>query len=361
MAKSLGVGIIGASAERGWAKVSHVPAVQGLAGLELAAVATNSPKSAEAAAKAFGVKGYADAKELFRDPAIDIVTVAVNVPGHRELVRGAVEAGKHVYCEWPLGRDLAETQALERIAETAKVKVALGLQTRTNPAVRQARDLIALGKIGRVLNARMHSETIAFGPKTDKASLYLEDPASGATLITIHGGHALDTAIALLGGMNDIQALTTIQFPEIFVSDTGERQTRTIPDHLFTQFSLSSGAALSIEVAGGQPHPTFQFEIVGESGFLSLQGGAVRGFQSGRLELLLNGEKQPLDEGEVTDMPDAAANVAGVYAELRDDIRNGTSNAPDFGHAVRLTRLMDDLTASAQKGERRRAADWPTY
>ena len=361
MAKSLNVGIIGASAERGWAKVSHVPAVQGLAGLELAAVATNSPKSADAAAKAFGVRGYSDAKELFRDPAIDIVTVAVNVPGHRDLVHGAVEAGKHLYCEWPLGRDLAEAQELEKMARAAKVKVALGLQTRTNPAVRQARDLIASGKIGRVLNARMHSETIAFGPKTDKGSLYLEDSAAGATLIAIHGGHALDTAIAVLGGMNDIQALTTIQFPEISVSDAGEQRTRTVSDHLLTQSSLSSGAAVSIEVAGGQPHPTFQFEIVGESGSLSLQGGAPRGFQSGRLDLWLNGEKQQLDEGEVADMPDAAANVAGVYAELRDDIRNGTSNAPDFERAVRLTRLMDDLTASARNGERRRAADWPTY
>ena len=276
-------------------------------------------------------------------------------------MRGAVEAGKHVYCEWPLGRDLAETQELEEVARAAKVKVALGLQTRTNPAVRQARDLIVSGKIGRVLNARMHSETIAFGPQTDKASVYLEDPASGATLITIHSGHALDTAIAVLGGMNDMQALTTIQFPEIVVSDTGERRTRAIPDHLLTQCSLSSGAALSIEVAGGQPHPTFQFDIVGESGSLSLRGGAVRGFQSGRLELWLSGEKQRLDEGEMADMPDAAANVAGVYAELRDDLRNGTSDAPDFEHAVRLTRLMDDLTASAQKGERRQAADWPAY
>ena len=361
MTESLGVGIIGASAERGWAKVSHVPAVQRLAGLELVAVATNSPKSAEAAAKAFGVRGYADAKELFRDPAIQIVTVAVNVPGHRELVHDAVEAGKHVYCEWPLGRDLAETQELEAIARAAKVKVALGLQTRANSALRQARDLIASGKIGRVLHARMHSETIAFGPKTDKASLYLEDPASGATLIAIHGGHALDTAIAVLGDMNDIQALTTIQFPEISISDTGERRWRTVFDHLFSQFSLSSGAALSIEVAGGQSHPTFQFDIVGESGSLSLQGGAERGFQSGRLDLSLNGEKQHLDEGEMAGMPDSAANVAGMYAELRDDIRNGSSNAPDFEHAVRLTRLMDDLIASARDGERRPAADWPTY
>ena len=95
MSTPLRVGIIGASAGRGWAKVSHVPAVQGLRGLELAAVATNDRQSAEAAAKAFGVPGYADATALFRDPAINIIAVAVNVPAHRDLVFGALEANKH--------------------------------------------------------------------------------------------------------------------------------------------------------------------------------------------------------------------------------------------------------------------------
>ena len=49
MAKALGVGIIGASAERGWAKLAHVPAIQQLAGLELAAVASGSQAKADAA------------------------------------------------------------------------------------------------------------------------------------------------------------------------------------------------------------------------------------------------------------------------------------------------------------------------
>ena len=59
MAKTLGVGIIGASADRGWAKISHVPAVQGIAGLELVAVASGSQAKADAAVEAFGAKaGY---------------------------------------------------------------------------------------------------------------------------------------------------------------------------------------------------------------------------------------------------------------------------------------------------------------
>ena len=118
MANKLGVGIIGASAGRGWARISHVPAVQGLAGLELVTVASGSQAKAEEAAKAFGAKNaFAEGKELVKDPAVDIVTIAVKVPDHRDLVMAALEAGKHIYCEWPLGRDLAETQELRRRPE----------------------------------------------------------------------------------------------------------------------------------------------------------------------------------------------------------------------------------------------------
>ena len=122
MKKTLGVGIIGASPDRGWAKISHVPAVQTLAGLELVAVASGSQLKADEAAKTFGARhGYADGKKLILDPGVDIVTIAVKVPDHRELVLAALGAGKHIYCEWPLGRNLAETQELAAATRAAKV------------------------------------------------------------------------------------------------------------------------------------------------------------------------------------------------------------------------------------------------
>ena len=222
--KLLGVGIIGASAERGWAKDSHVPAVQKLTGLRLAAVASGNQAKAAAAARAFGAKiGYGDAQDLIQDPDVDIVTVAVKVPDHRDLTLKALAAGKHVYCEWPLGRDVAETEELASAASKAGVHVAIGLQTRTNPAALRARELIAAGAIGRVLSARLHSGTVAFGRKWGAADAYLDNPANGATLVTIHGGHPLDLVCAVLGGFEDIAALTTTQYPEIEVGDEGKR------------------------------------------------------------------------------------------------------------------------------------------
>ena len=196
----LRVGIIGASAERGWAKISHVPAVQELPGLALHAVVGSSQASADAAARAFGIGiAHADAARLFRDPSIDIVAVAVKVPDHRALVLEAVAAGKHLYCEWPLGRHKAATPPRAPALPAAGVHAAIGLQARADPAVRQARRLVASGAVGRILSAHIVSTTMAFGPEVEPAMAFAEDPANGVTLPSIQGAHTLDRA-ALLGG-----------------------------------------------------------------------------------------------------------------------------------------------------------------
>ena len=85
----------------------------------------------------------------------------------------------------------------------------------------------------------------------------------------------------------------------------------------------------------------------------------MRGFQSGRLRLSLDGEPQSVDDGELASLSDAAVNVAGVYAALRDDIRGGTSRAAGFDHAARLTRLIEDVLASSKLGRRMDASAWP--
>jgi predicted dehydrogenase len=361
MPESLKVGIIGVSADGGWARESHVPAVQKLSGLELAAVASKDQAKSNAAAKAFGVRlAYGNAADLIRDPNIDLVAVCVRGPDHRELVLAALEAGKHVYCEWPLGRNTAEAEEMAAAADAAGVHAVVGLQTRVNIAMLRARELIVSGAIGRPLSSHVYSSTVGFGPIVPTMYVYLEKPENGVNLITIQGAHTIDLAIAVLGGLVNLAALATTQYPEIEVGEHATRQARSTSDHLLVQARLAVGAALSVEVAGGRPPETpFRMEVVGEKGILALDGGAARGFQSGRLLLSVRGEPQHLNEGEHGLMPDAAANVSGMYAALRDDIYRGTSTAPDFHHAVRLSRLVDDLLSSSTTGVRKSAMDWP--
>src|SRR6266581_2103443 len=121
------VGIVGADNKASWAKVSHVPAINGLPGLKLAAVATRNEQSARETAEAFGAdRWFSDPFAMIRDDQIDVITIAVNVPAHRDLVLAALDAGKAVYCEAPLGRSVSEAE--EMAYATRSQHTAIGLQ-----------------------------------------------------------------------------------------------------------------------------------------------------------------------------------------------------------------------------------------
>ena len=69
---------------------------------------------------------------MIRDDRIDVITISVKVPAHRELVLAALDAGKPVYCEAPLGRTVAEAE--EMASAVGSLHTAIGLQGRLNPA-----------------------------------------------------------------------------------------------------------------------------------------------------------------------------------------------------------------------------------
>src|ERR1700756_4628343 len=103
------VGIVGANPSPGFASMAHIPALQTLPDFEITAVCTTRQDSADAAARHFGVPlAFSDAEKLGQNPDVDLVTVRVKVPDHYLPVMAALEAGKHVYCEWPLGRSSGE-------------------------------------------------------------------------------------------------------------------------------------------------------------------------------------------------------------------------------------------------------------
>ena len=165
MQEQIRVGIVGANAKKSWASVSHVPAIKGLTGLKLAAVATRNEQSAREAAEAFGAdRWFSDPLAMIDDDRIDVITISVKVPEHRELVLAALDAGKAVYCEAPLGRTVAEAEEMD--GAVGLLHTAIGLQGRLNPAVRRAAQLLSSGKIGSPLNARIVSTTGGFGPES---------------------------------------------------------------------------------------------------------------------------------------------------------------------------------------------------
>jgi predicted dehydrogenase len=112
-----------------------VPALQGMPETELYAMGTAHAETAQAAADKFGVEcAYGSDKAMNADQRVEAVVVAVRVPAHYGLSKNALEAGKHVFCEWPLGANTKEAEQLAALARTKNLRTMVGLQRRASPA-----------------------------------------------------------------------------------------------------------------------------------------------------------------------------------------------------------------------------------
>src|SRR5256886_7741207 len=229
---TLGVGIIGVSPDRGWAATAHIPALRALPNYEIRALSARSAESARAAGEAFGVGAvFSDHEQLVTRPDVDVVAVTVKAPLHRELVSAALAAGKAVYCEWPLGRDLDEARAMAALAAEQGVRTVVGLQGRQAPAIEFVRDLLNDGYVGEVLSTTMVGLSIP-GDAVVRANAYMLDKANGANLLTIAVGHSLDTLSYVLGEFADLSAVSDLRRPLIKIDETGEEGVKTAADQV---------------------------------------------------------------------------------------------------------------------------------
>ena len=357
--REIRVGIVGANAKSSWAKVSHVTAINALHGLKLSAVATRNEQSAREAAKAFGAdRWFSDPFAMIRDERIDVITIAVKVPEHRELVLAALEAGKAVYCETPLGRTVAEAEQMA--SAVGSLHTAIGLQGGLNPAVRRAAQLVSSGKIGPPLSARIVSSTSGFGPEMPSVYDYFNKESSGANLLTISAGHTLDVVEAILGPILEVDARTEIRWPRVKLTDTGGESVRQTADQIGVLGKTGSGAVFTADIHGGvaQEDARFSFEIRGADGWLKLSGGHPYGFQCGDLKLTSNVAFVRPEEAAVSGgFMGAAINVGEVYAYLLRDLHAGAYNAPDFEHALHNARLIEAVKCADKLGERQKLLD----
>ena len=346
----LRLGIVGANPERGWFRDAHFPALTALPGLAIHAVSARTQDIADAARAVFGAKkAYADSLALARDPDVDVVAVTVKVPEHRAVVLAALTAGKHVYCEWPLGRDLAEAEEMAAAARAAGTHVAVGLQGANSPAVRHAARLVREGAIGRPLSLRVVSSTAGWGTAAPPNYAYLQDRRNGATLATIAGGHTLASVEAVVGAMESVSARNSILLDKVEIMGTGESVERTCADHLFILGKHASGCVSSVEIVGGVNLP-LRFELRGSTGTLEITGHHPGGYQCGHLTVTTSPPSPPQPDLPVPGLDGNPLNVAQLWAQFETDIRSGSRNAPDFDVAVRLTRLLDAIDLASDQG-----------
>ena len=363
--RRFGVGIVGLQPGRSWAARAHIPALQALADdFEIIGVANTSKASAEEAAAASGIKqAFADVAELVASPEVDIVTVTMKVPQHLEIVTAALEAGKHVYCEWPLGNGLAEAEQMAALAKAKGVFGVVGTQARVAPEIEYLHKLVADGYAGEVLSSTLVGRAGGWGASIAdrKTGSYLLDRANGATMLTIPLGHTLAALRDVLGDISELSALLANRRNSVVALDTGETLSMNAPDQVLVSGILESGAPVSIHYRGGGPRGAvgLVWEINGTEGDIRVSGPSGH---AQMVQLALEGGRGDDREMRPLEVPAAyragwpdnpvIGNVARIYARMAVDLRDGTRTAPAFDDAVELHRLIDAIEAAADEGQR---------
>lgn len=160
---------------------------QDVPGTEVVAVADPDPKGLAEAAKRLGApKPFADYRKMLEEMKPDLVSICPRfVDAHHDMVLAAAAAGvRGIYLEKPLCRTLEEADAMVAACEKHKVKVAVAHQTRYSPKLKVVEELIASGKLGRLLEVRTRGK---------------EDARGGAEDLWVLGPHVLDLAQHLGG------------------------------------------------------------------------------------------------------------------------------------------------------------------
>jgi predicted dehydrogenase len=229
-----------------WAQHGHVRVLNLLPEYKLSVLYSQRREAAAAAASKYGFHhGVGSIGELLAHPEVDLVVVATTAPQHEHSIRAAVEAGKDVYCEWPLTTSTATSEEMVRIAHAAGVRTITGLQRRLAPHNRYLKDLLAEGYVGRLRSARIHVSMNYSQPRIPRALRWTAPPENFSSMVAIYVGHFLDMLFEATGWPTEVSALAVNHFPTVTVVETGEEIQTTNPDEFVLMATLPGGAALA--------------------------------------------------------------------------------------------------------------------
>jgi predicted dehydrogenase len=254
----LGYAFMGKAHSNGYKKLSYMawppplmPRLVSIAGRDEAAVSE--------AARRYGFERYVtDWRELVADPEVELFDNGGPNNLHAEPTLVAADAGKHVICEKPLGRDAAESYEIWQRVAAAGVVHMCAFNYRFVPAVRLARQLIEAGDLGEIHHFR--GRYLQEWGATDAAVWRFEKEAAGSGALGDLGTHVVDLARYLVGEIASVSALTATFQPG-----------REVDDAVEAAAEFESGAVGTIEAtrfATGRKN-AFQWEINGSKGSIA--------------------------------------------------------------------------------------------
>lgn len=263
----------------------HRDAIARLGDVELVAVCDSDPARRDAAAGQLGVPGYAGHRSLLGEAHPDVVHVCTPHSEHAAAVIDALRQGVNVIVEKPVARDPVQAAAVVEAARASTAKIGVCFQNRYNTPVRAAHDLLASGRVGRVLGA---SGSVVWHRTPE---YYAASPwrgtwsGGGGGLLMNQAIHTLDLLQWLVGPVSRVSGSAATSALPIEVEDTAE----LVLGHAD---GVRSVFYATLAHAANEP---VGIDIVAEHAHLSLRENLRVSYDDGRLETV---EEELTAQGE---------------------------------------------------------------
>ncbi len=302
---------------------------------------------AEEAQAKYGVpKIYETMHDAFADPEVDIVLNLTRPYEHYEVTKAALEAGKHVYSEKPLGASLEEGIKLRDLAAKKGLRMGGAPDTFLGAGIQTARRLIDDGHIGTVIGSAAHM--VCRGHET-----WHPDPAfyykyGGGPMMDM-GPYYLTAMINLLGGIDEVVSASKRSFPQRVI--TSEPFAGTVVDvdvstYIAGTVKYASGAFGTLFTTFDVCYPKqARLEVFGSEGTLEVPdpntfGGPVRIYRQGQPDFM----EIPLMYG----YPENSRALG--LADMAKALRENRPARADVQQTFHVLEAMESFEISAREG-----------
>jgi len=285
--KVIGVGVIG----MGWMGTVHSRSYLAAAdrfhdtGIhpKLVICADDVEERAKEAQEQFGFEGYTTRwQDVMADPRVQLVNIATPNYMHLEVAKAAAAAGKHIFCEKPVGKSPQETTEIEHAARAANVLTFVGYNYRWSPMVQYARQLIREGKLGKLTHFRSRFFAGYASNPHGVLSWRFQQEFAGLGVLGDLMSHVVDMGMMLAGPIERVVGSQKTFFPKrplatpgvgthFSVSEGGPLGNVTNEDYAAALAQFANGTQGNLEVCRTiQGHKCqFAFEVEGTEGALS--------------------------------------------------------------------------------------------
>lgn len=300
-------------------------------------VADINPERAQETGKAVDASWTEDWREVVRHPEVDAIVVATVNQSLLAITRAALETGKHVLCEKPLGRNAREAKTMSDTAKKANRLLKVGFNHRHHPALRQAQEMAQSGKIGPLMNIRA---TYGHGgrPGYDQEWRGNPDLAGGGELLD-QGVHVVDLCRWFLGDFVQASGMLGTWFWQV----------APLEDNGFALLRTADGQIATIHTSWTQWKNLFRFEVFGRDGYLLINGlGGSYG-----TETLTLGRRRP-ESGppieETWEFPGPDTSWQAEWDEFKAAIGEGRQPLGSGNDGYQAARIIDAIYESARHG-----------